>query len=216
MNVRGLALISVAVVLSAALLVIQLAASGADFVPQRSADPCADPGRTAPADLAGLVETVVVTGVNDAACTLGVSRERLLLALLSPQDRAELARETGTDERGLEQAITDGLHHGIDRLEKAGQLPEPSALLPSLAAEAGIPGGLVDRIPGVLLGRLPSTGDMLRWSLDRIDVGTILTELDGGRSFESILRDALIQGVKDDARSWLKDVLPGALGRLFG
>ncbi len=216
MNVRGLVLIAVAVVLSAGLLVIQLAAGGADFVPQRSADPCRDPGRMAPADLAGLVETVVVTGVNDAACTLGVSRERLLLALLSSQDRAELARETGTDERGLEQTITAGLHHGIDRLEKAGQLPESSALLPSLAAEVGIPGGLVDRIPGVLLARLPSTGDMLRWSLDRIDVGTILTELDDGRSFESILRDALIQGVKDDARAWLKDVLPGALGRLFG
>ena len=53
-----------------------------------------------------------------------MSRERLLLALPSEEDRAELARETGTDERGLAQAIDDGLHTGVDRLEKTGQLPK--------------------------------------------------------------------------------------------
>ncbi len=216
MNTRGIVLIVAALVLGAGLLGVQLAAGGADFVPQRSADPCQDLGRTAPDELAGLVETVVVTGVNDAACELGVSRERLLLSLLSPEDRAELAREAGTDENGLAETIKEGLEHAIDRLDAAGQLPKASALLPSLADQLGIPDPLVNSVPDALLDRLPPTADMLRWSLDRIDVRTILTEADQGRSPESILRDALIQGVKDDARAWLKDVLPGPLGGLFG
>lgn len=216
MSTRGIVLIAAALVLCVGLLGVQLAAGGGDFVPQRSADPCRDLGRTAPDDLPGLVETVVVTGVNDAACELGVSRERLLLSLLSPEDRAELAREAGTDENGLAETITEGLGHAIDRLDAAGQLPKPAALLPSLADQLGIPDVLVNGVPDVLLDRLPPTADMLRWSLDRIDVATILEGLDDGRSLESILRDALIQGVKDDARAWLKDVLPGGLGGLFG
>jgi hypothetical protein len=53
-----------------------------------------------------------------------VTRERLLLAVLSEQDRAELARETGTDDRGLGQAISEGLRTGVDRLEKGRSAAE--------------------------------------------------------------------------------------------
>ena len=42
MSPRGFALIAVALVLSAGLLGVQLASGGADFVPQRPADPCQD------------------------------------------------------------------------------------------------------------------------------------------------------------------------------
>ena len=95
MSSRGFALIAIALALSAGLLGVQLASGGADFVPQRAADPCLDRGRTGTDDLEGLAETVVLTGLDEAACKLGVSRERLLLAMLSKDDRAELARETG-------------------------------------------------------------------------------------------------------------------------
>jgi hypothetical protein len=80
MSFRGAALIAVAVMLSAGLFGVQLAAGGADFVPQRPADPCQDRERTGTDDLEALAETVVLTGLDEAACDLGVSRERLLLA----------------------------------------------------------------------------------------------------------------------------------------
>ncbi len=216
MSVRGYVLIAVAVVLSIGLLGVQLAAGGADFVPQRTADPCQDRGRPVPDDLDGLVEVVIVTGINDAACDLGVSRERLLLALPSKADRAELAKELGTDDRGLAQSVKEGLRTAIDRLDRDGQLPKASVLLPSIADQLNIPGIISDRIPDSLVDRVLSTGDMLRWSLDRIDVNAILAGLDEGRSIESILRDEIISGVIEDARAWLKDVLPGRLGGLFG
>ena len=124
MSPRGFALIAVALVLSAGLLGVQLASGGGDFVPQRPADPCQERGRTGQDDLESLAETVVLTGLDEAACKLGVSRERLLLALPSQKDRAELARETGTDERGLAQALKDGLRTGVDRLDEGRSAAE--------------------------------------------------------------------------------------------
>lgn len=215
MSSRGLALIAVALLLSAGLLGVQLASGGADFVPARPADPCQDRARTVKSDLEGLAETVVLAGLDDAACKLGVPRERLLLALPSQADRAELAQQAGTDERGLAQAIDDGMHSGVDRLEKTGQLPGWSALLPSIAGQLGISQGLVDLIPESLLNSLPTTGDVLRRSLDNIDVNTVLADLDDRRSLESTLRDAVIQGAIDAVKASIGDALPGPLQGLL-
>lgn len=218
MTSRGLALIAVALVLSAGLLGVQLASGGADFVPQRPADPCQDRPRTTQDkdDLEGLAETIVLTGLDQTACKLGVSRERLLLALPSQKDRAELARETGTDERGLAQALKDGLRTGVDRLDKSGQLPKTSALLPSVADQLGISKTLVDAIPDSLVDNLLPTGDLLRRALDKIDMNTVLANLDDRQSLESTLRDALVQAAKDEIKERIKDALPGPLQGLLG
>ncbi len=211
MSPRGLALIAVALVLSAGLLGVQLASGGADFVPQRPADPCEDRGRTGADDVERLAEAIVLTGLDEAACELGVSRERLLLAVPSEAERAELARETGTDERGLAQAIEDGMRAGVDRLEEDGQLPKASALLPSLADEIGIPARLVGLIPdSVVVGLLP-TADLLRRSLDRMDVNAVLAGLDDRASLEATLRDALVQGALDTAKARIREALPAPL-----
>ncbi len=211
MNSRGFAIVAAALVLSGGLLGVQLASGGADFVPQRAADPCQDRVRTGRDDLEGLAETVVLTGLDEAACKLGISRERLLLALPSEEDRAELARETGTDERGLARAIKDGMSTGVDRLEKAGRLPNMSALLPSVADQLGIPKGLAGLIPDSLVDELLPTAGVLRRSLKRIDVNTVFADLDDGESLEPILRDALVQGAIDEAKAQIKDALPGPL-----
>jgi hypothetical protein len=218
MSSRGLALIAVALVLSAGLVGVQLASGGADFVPQRPADPCQDRPRTNPDedDLEGLAEAIVLTGVDEAACKLGVSRERLLLALPSQKDRAALARETGTDERGLAQALKDGLRTGIDRLDKAGQLPKTSALLPSVADQLGISKSLVGAIPDSVVDDLLPTADVLRRAVDKIDMNVILANLDDREALESTLRDALVQAAIDELREQVTDALPGPLQGLLG
>lgn len=216
MSSRGLALIAVALVLSTGVLGVQLASGGAGFVPARTADPCQDRGRTGAEDLEGLAEAVVLTGLDEAACKLGVSRERLLLALPSPQERAELTRETGVGERGLAPAIEHGLRAGVDRLERADQLPPASALLPSVADELGIPRSALGLIPDGLVDDLLPTAAVLRRSLDKIDVNALLADLDDGASLEPTLRDALVQGAVDEAREQIRDELPGPLQGLLG
>jgi hypothetical protein len=216
MSLRGVALIAVAVMLSAGLFGVQLASGGADFVPQRPADPCQDRERTGTDDLEALAETVVLTGLDEAACNLGVSRERLLLAVPSKEDRAELAREAGTDQRGIARALKNGLRVGIDRLEKRGQLPKASKLLPSVADLLGLPANVVDIIPDSVVDELPPTADVLRWSLDKIDFNAVLADLDGHKSLESALLDAFLQGAIDEAKAPIKDALPDPLQDLFG
>jgi hypothetical protein len=216
MSSRGFALIAVALALCAGLIGVQLASGGGDFEPQRTADPCEDRGRTAPNDLEGLAETVILTGLDEAACKLGVSRERLLLALPSQADRAELARELGTDESGLAQAIKDGLISGIDRLETAGQLPKASALLPSVAEQLGVPSGLAGLIPDDVVDNLVPTADLLRRSIEKTDVNAVLADLDDRKALEATLRDALFKAAIEEAKARIGNSLPGPLQGLIG
>lgn len=217
MNLRGFALIAIALVLSAGLLGVQLASGGADFVPAPPANPCQDRARaTTEDDLEGLAETIVLGGLDATACKLGVSRERLLLALPSREDRDELARETGTDERGLAQAIKEGLHTSIDRRDEAGELPRVSALLPSIADQLGVSKRLVDLIPDSVVDGLLPTADVLHRSVDNLDVKAVLTNLDDRQSLESTLRRAIVRGATDEVKAKIKDALPGPFGGILG
>jgi hypothetical protein len=217
-SARGATLIAVALALSVGLLGVQLASGGADFVPQRPADPCQNRGLKAhdENDLEALAEIVVLTGVDEAACKLGVSRERLLLALPSAKDRAELARETGTDEAGLERALKDGLRAGVERLDRSGQLPKTSALLPSVADQLGVSKSLVGAIPDSVVDGLLPSDEVLRRAIDKIDMHSVLTNLDDRQSLESTLRKAITQAAIDEVKAKIKDALPGPLQTILG
>ena len=81
-SMRALALPLIAVLLVAGVLGVQVAAGGGDYVPRRPADPCAPRAvPPLPAQLEPVAERIVLLGLDSAACRLGVSRERLVLAL---------------------------------------------------------------------------------------------------------------------------------------
>ena len=87
----GVALPAVALVLAAGVLGVQVAQGGGDFTPLASADPCM--AREVPsqsAGLEGLVERLVLIGVDDAACQLGVTREALTVEIAASGDRSEV------------------------------------------------------------------------------------------------------------------------------
>ena len=133
---RALVLPATAVVLVAAVLGIQLAAGGADYGPRQPADPCHP--RPIPAALSGLdplLEEIVLLGLDNAACRLGISRERLVLSLATPQ----------TMDPAAPAALKAGLRSAVDRLERAGRLPKVSKLLPDAVQRANLPGIVEDR-----------------------------------------------------------------------
>ena len=79
---KGLALPLIAVLLVAAVLGVQVAAGGGHYVPLRPANPCTPrPVPPIPPQLEPLAERLVLLGLDNAACRLGISRERLVLAL---------------------------------------------------------------------------------------------------------------------------------------
>jgi hypothetical protein len=66
-----------------------------------------------------MVQRVTLSAVNGAACDLGVSRERLVLAL---DGRGRLGAPR-LDRAGLERALRAGLRRAADDAERRGDLP---------------------------------------------------------------------------------------------
>ena len=170
-------------------------------------------------DLDPLAQTLVLLGVQRAACTLGVSRERLIIALPSREDRDALAREAGTDEAGLVDALTRGLEFALVRLEREDRLPKASTLRDDYADDLDLPGiaeAAVRRIPdGIVDGLLP-TAAVLQRALKQVDVRQLLEDLDDPSVIETRLEQDIKEAALAEAKERLLDKLPGPLGDLFG
>ena len=127
---RRLALPLIAVLLVAGVLGVQVAAGGGHYVPLRPANPCTPrPVSRIPAQLEPLAEQIVLLGLDSAACRLGVSRERLVLALA--ETRSLDPRESA--------ALKTGLVDAVDLLDRQGRLPKVSQLLPQALDQANLP-----------------------------------------------------------------------------
>ncbi len=183
---RGLGMPLIAVLLVVAVLGVQLAAGGGDYVPRRPANPCTPrPVPPIPAQLEPLAERVVLLGLDSAACRLGVSRERLVLAL--------------ADTRSLDPrapaALKAGLGDAVDRLDRERRLPKVSRLLPEALDQTGLPGidkTVIDALPDGLVDSALPTGALLRRTVDELDVDRLLRELDDPRRLESAVRSAIL------------------------
>jgi len=184
---KRLALPLIAVVLVAAVLGIQVAAGGGHYAPLRPANPCTPrPVPPIPAQLEPLAEQIVLLGLDSAACRLGISRERLVLALadtrtLNPQTTA---------------ALKAGLADAVDRLDREGRLPKVSQLLPQALDQASLPGiakTIIEAIPDSLVDNLLPTAPLLRQTVDELDINRVLHELNDPRQLNSALQSAILQ-----------------------
>ena len=147
MSARGLPLIAVALVLGGGCSASR-SPRRRRLRPARRRRPV--PGRaarTAPRTTRSLAETVVLLGLDSAACRLGVSRERLVLALPSQKDRAELARRPAPTSAASRRRSRTACTPASTGSSKTGQLPKLSALLPSIADQLGISKSLVGADP---------------------------------------------------------------------
>ena len=183
---RRFALPLIAVALVGAVLGVQVAAGGGHYAPRRPADPCVVPTPSpVPAQLEALTERIVLLGLDSAACRLGISRERLVLALADPR----------TLDPRAPAALKAGLLDAVDRLERQGQLPRVSQLLPEALDLAHLPGivkTLIKAIPDSVVDRTLPTGPLLRKTVDDLDVNQVLRELGDPSQLESTVRSAIL------------------------
>ncbi|HYI35742.1 MAG TPA: hypothetical protein VEX39_04005 [Thermoleophilaceae bacterium] len=223
MSRRAIALPLAALVLAGALLGAYALAGGDDYSEvQGAADPCAaraSVDRPVAPELEALAERVVLVGLDETACSLGVSRERLVLALPVAEDRRALAEELGISEDELGRELKAGLGRAVDRLDRAGRLPRASALLPAIVAELDLPGfaeDLVDAIPDQTVDSLVPTGPVLRRAVRSLDVQALLDGLGDSDQLESMLRDAVEEAAQEEIRARLLDELPESVRGLLG
>jgi len=108
-----------AVIASAALIAVYLALGGWSYRPAVVADPCAHRPWRAPNGVAETLEQVALSTADGAACTLGVSREDLVLALAGSDDLSRFAAAHHISQGDAERAIRDGLIRAVDDAEAA-------------------------------------------------------------------------------------------------
>jgi hypothetical protein len=184
---RRLALPLIAVLLVAAVLGVQVAAGGGHYVPRRPANPCTPrPVPPIPAQLEPLAEQIVLLGLDSAACRLGISRERLVLALA----------DTRTLDPRAPAALKAGLGDAVDRLGREGRLPRVSQLLPEALGQVKLPGiakTILEAIPDGLVDNVLPTRPLLRRTVDEFDVDRLLRELNDPRQLEPAIRSAILQ-----------------------
>jgi hypothetical protein len=143
--------IALAVVASAALVGTYLALGGASYAPAKVADPCAARDWRDPGGFQEVVEQIVLSSLDGAACELGVSREEVVLAFESRRTRERFAREHGIDDSELERLVRAGLVRAVDDAEQADALNGTTAdLLRGVVSR--IPVEDLLNLPGVLPG----------------------------------------------------------------
>ena len=220
MNVRALALPTLAVVLVALVLGVQLASGGNDYLPSTPPPACSTAAPAIPnaADLDTLTQAVVIDGVRRAACHLGTTRERLLVALPSASERAKLAAEVGASNEEITESLRTGLLDAVKRIDAAGALPPVSSLLDDIVAQLGLPGiagEAVKQIPASVVDELLPTGPVLERAIGTVDLQQLLDGLSDSKSLESALVPAIRDAAVAEARERLTARLQDA-GGLFG
>ena len=187
---RRLALPLIAVVLVVAVLGVQVAAGGGNYVPLRPANPCTPrPVPPIPRQLEPLAEQIVLLGLDSAACRLGISRERFVLALA----------ETRSLDPRQSAALKAGLVDAVDRLEREGRLPKVSQLLPQALDQANLPGivkTIIEAIPDSVVDNLLPTAPLLRGAVGELDINRLLHELNDPRQLNSALQSAILQAAQ--------------------
>ena len=198
-----LALPAVALALVLGVLGVQVAAGGGAFAPLSPADPCA--GRevsSASEGIDGLTENLVLIALDDAACTLGVSREALTL---------ELAQNpTPTDAQVA--ALHDGLLAAVDQMAADDTLPPISSLLDEALDNAELNGLLeaaLRAVPNSVVDAALPTDEVLTRAIDELDLRAVLSDLDDPDALDTQLEAAITRAVQDTLVDQVRDLLPG-------
>ncbi|WP_028638115.1 hypothetical protein [Nocardioides sp. URHA0032] len=184
-----------------AVLTVQLVAGGGGLEPLHSADPCAARTVSSQADgIDGLTERLVLIGLDDAACTLGVSREALTLELAQPGPRTDAQVD----------ALHDGLLAAVQRMKDEGTLPPASDLVDDALDNAELNPFLeaaIRALPGAVVDAALKTDDVLTRAIDDLDLRAVLADLDDQDDLERRVDAAVTQAVRDSLVARLDDLI---------
>jgi hypothetical protein len=201
MNARALAFPVVAAVLVSGVLGVQLANGGGDFVPARSAPPCAHRAVTSVSTgIEGLSEQLVLIGLDGAACRLHVTREALALDLA----------ESRTPTDAQVNAVRAGLLDAVNRLKAEGKLPPASQLTDEALDNSNLNGlvkAAIRALPDSLINSLLKTDDVLRRTINDLDIRSMLTNLNDPDQLSQQINAAVTKAVEESLAARLRGLL---------
>ena len=198
---RLVGLPALALVLVGGVLGVELAHGGGRFEPLRSADPCVARKVISQAHgMDALTERLVLLGLDGAACRLGVSREALALQLARPAKppaKAEIA------------ALRAGLLEAVNRMKADGTLPPASALADEALDNSDLNifvKTAIRALPDSVINSVLKTDDVLRRTINSLDLRSLLTNLNDPDQLNQQLNSAVTQAVKDSLIARLRDL----------
>jgi hypothetical protein len=182
-------------------LAVQLAYGGQTYEPLRPADPCAARTVTSQSEgIEGLTERLVLIGVDDAACSLGVSREALTLELARPGDptAAEI------------DALRQGLLSAVGEMKDDGTLPPASDLVDEALDSADLNDflkTLIRSLPDSVVDGALKTDDVLTRAIEDLDLRALLTNLDDQADLNAQVEAAVTRAVRESLVARLRGLL---------
>lgn len=131
-----------------ALVLAYVALGGTSYRPTPVGDPCVPRAHAPTEGRSEAVEQVVLAAADATACSLGVSREELILSLVSVDELEALAEREGRDRDELEQALREGLRRAVDEAEAEELIGERTAGVLRFAASSAPLGVLLAVLRG--------------------------------------------------------------------
>ncbi|MEY9895642.1 hypothetical protein ABIA35_009645 [Catenulispora sp. MAP12-49] len=188
-RLRAAALPALSVVLVSGVLAVQLAHGGGRDNILRPADSClAQPASSVATGIDGLTEELVLTGLSAAACQVGLSREAFTLQLSEP----------GTRTDAQINALRTGLLVAVDSLKNDGKLPKASQLVRQAVDESNLSGfrkTAIRAIPDSLIDKSLTTDDILRRTINDLDLRALLTNLNDRKAMTAQVDAAVMKAV---------------------
>ena len=200
-HLRAASLPAVALGLVSGVLGIQLAYGGATYEPLRPADPCA--ARTVISQsegIEGLTERLVLLGVDDAACSLHLSREAFILELAAPGGVTDVEVD----------ALREGLLSAVSQMENDGSLPPASELVDEALGSADLNDflkSLIRAVPDSAVDSALKTDDVLTRAIEDLDLRSLLTNVDDQDDLDEQVEAAVTQAVKESLADRLRGLL---------
>ena len=134
--------IVVAAAVAVALVVTYVALGGTSYEPSPVANPCAARPQRETTNTSERIEHLLLAAADETACSLGVSREELVLALRSVDELDQLAAKEGRSRDDLEKALRAGLERAVADAERQDLIGSTTAGALRFAAER-LPLGLL-------------------------------------------------------------------------
>ena len=148
----------------------------------------------------GLTERLVLIGVDDAACSLGLGREAFIL---------ELAAPGGVTDAEID-ALREGLLSAVDQMENDGSLPPASELVDEALDSTDLNDflkSLIRAVPDSVVDAALKTDDVLTRAIENLDLRSLLTDLDDQDDLDEQVEAAVTQAVREALADRLRDLI---------